>query len=92
MALSLHDRPAPLGVSPRAGRGGPRCRPGCGGPAELLTVRVGINMQARGSHHRDALASALVGFVRTVREGHPDGHPVFASRFLTVLQRAGCVP
>ncbi|MGW2326955.1 GDSL-type esterase/lipase family protein [Streptomyces sp. NPDC001700] len=139
-------------------------------PAELLTVCVGINIQALGSHNRDALASALVGFVRTVREGHPDtpfavmstitapereevpgpsgmtlrecrahirravallrdhgdanlhyvhgpevfgpgctrlllepegldrlhpsadGHPVFASRFLTVLRRAGCVP
>ena len=57
-------------------------------PAELLTVCVGINIQALGSHNHDTLASALVGFVRTVREGHP----VFASRFLTVLRRAGCVP
>ncbi|MEU1663693.1 SGNH/GDSL hydrolase family protein [Streptomyces sparsogenes] len=40
-------------------------------PAELLTVCVGINIQALGSHNRDSLASALVGFVRTVREGHP---------------------
>lgn len=40
-------------------------------PAELLTVCVGINIQALGSHNRDSLASSLVGFVQTVREGHP---------------------
>ncbi|MFF0739932.1 GDSL-type esterase/lipase family protein [Streptomyces sp. NPDC004111] len=40
--------------------------------AELLTACVGINVQALGSHSPDAFSSALVGFVRTVREGHPD--------------------
>lgn len=40
-------------------------------PADLLTLCVGVNVQALGSHNRDALVSALVGFVRTVREGHP---------------------
>ncbi|MEV5775542.1 SGNH/GDSL hydrolase family protein [Streptomyces antimycoticus] len=40
-------------------------------PADLLTLCVGANVQALGSHNRDALVSALVGFVRTVREGHP---------------------
>ncbi|MBD3006006.1 SGNH/GDSL hydrolase family protein [Streptomyces sp. 5-10] len=40
-------------------------------PADLLTLCVGVNVQALGSHSRDALVSALVGFVRTVREGHP---------------------
>ncbi|MBH5333555.1 G-D-S-L family lipolytic protein [Streptomyces pactum] len=40
-------------------------------PAELITLCVGVNAQALGSHNRDSLVSALVGFVRTVREGHP---------------------
>ncbi|WP_262697598.1 MULTISPECIES: GDSL-type esterase/lipase family protein [Streptomyces] len=40
-------------------------------PADLLTLCVGVNVQALGSHNRDALVSALIGFVRTVREGHP---------------------
>lgn len=139
-------------------------------PADLLTMCVGVNVQSLGSHNRDSLTAALIGFVRTVREGHPHtpfavmssivaperervpgpsgltmrdcraqvrravellrahgdgalhyidglevfgpgctrlmlepeggdrlhpapgGHPVFASRFLTVLRRAGCVP
>ncbi|MGW7691103.1 hypothetical protein ACWGMA_19875 [Streptomyces asiaticus] len=39
-------------------------------PADLLTLCVGVNVQALGSHNRDALVSALIGFVRTVREGH----------------------
>lgn len=41
-------------------------------PAELLTACVGINVQALGSHRPDAFTSALVGFVATVRERHPE--------------------
>ncbi|MCX5202970.1 GDSL-type esterase/lipase family protein [Streptomyces sp. NBC_00237] len=41
-------------------------------PAELLTACVGINVQSLGSHSPGAFDSALVGFVRTVRERHPD--------------------
>ncbi|MFE3514090.1 GDSL-type esterase/lipase family protein [Streptomyces sp. NPDC059166] len=41
-------------------------------PADLLTACVGINVQALGSHSPDAFTAALVGFVRTVRDGHPD--------------------
>ncbi|MFH8369976.1 SGNH/GDSL hydrolase family protein [Streptomyces sp. NPDC018031] len=41
-------------------------------PADLLTMCVGVNVQSLGSHNRDSLLAALVGFVRTVREGHPD--------------------
>ncbi|WP_030598342.1 GDSL-type esterase/lipase family protein [Streptomyces fulvoviolaceus] len=41
-------------------------------PADLLTACVGINIQALGSHGPDAFTSALVGFVRTVRDGHPE--------------------
>ncbi|MEU9357567.1 GDSL-type esterase/lipase family protein [Streptomyces sp. NPDC048301] len=41
-------------------------------PADLLTACVGINIQALGTHGPDALTAALVGFVRTVRDGHPD--------------------
>ncbi|MFM9372798.1 G-D-S-L family lipolytic protein [Streptomyces sp. Da 82-17] len=41
-------------------------------PADLITACVGINVQALGSHSPDAFTSALVGFVRTVRDGHPE--------------------
>ncbi|MBC3993178.1 G-D-S-L family lipolytic protein [Streptomyces sp. AC563] len=41
-------------------------------PAELLTVCVGINVHALGTHSGASLTAALIGFVRTVRDGHPD--------------------
>ncbi|MFJ2743408.1 GDSL-type esterase/lipase family protein [Streptomyces sp. NPDC087440] len=41
-------------------------------PAELLTACVGINVQSLGSHSPGAFDAALIGFVRTVRERHPD--------------------
>ncbi|MFD6255072.1 SGNH/GDSL hydrolase family protein [Nocardia sp. NPDC060256] len=40
-------------------------------PADLLTACIGINIQALGTHNADSLIAAIVGFVRTVREGHP---------------------
>ncbi|MFE6774828.1 GDSL-type esterase/lipase family protein [Streptomyces sp. NPDC057702] len=41
-------------------------------PAELLSVCVGINVHTLGTHSGDALTAAVIGFVQTVREGHPD--------------------
>ncbi|MEV0597831.1 SGNH/GDSL hydrolase family protein [Streptomyces sp. NPDC050315] len=40
-------------------------------PADVITACVGINIQALGTHNADSLAAAVVGFVRTVRDGHP---------------------
>jgi GDSL-like Lipase/Acylhydrolase family len=40
-------------------------------PADLVTACAGINIQALGTHNGDSLAAAVVGFVTTVREGHP---------------------
>ncbi|MBB5937808.1 GDSL-type esterase/lipase family protein [Streptomyces zagrosensis] len=45
-------------------------------PADLLTVCVGINVHTLGTHNGDSLTAALIGFIRTVREGHP--HTPFA--------------
>lgn len=40
-------------------------------PAELLTLCIGINVHTLGTHSGESLTAALVGFVRTVRDGHP---------------------
>ncbi|MEV4419009.1 GDSL-type esterase/lipase family protein, partial [Patulibacter sp. NPDC049589] len=41
-------------------------------PAALLSACVGINSQALGALNAETFAAAIIGFVRTVRDAHPE--------------------
>lgn len=41
-------------------------------PADFLSMEVGVNIQGRGTLDDRAFRAALIGFVRIVRERHPD--------------------
>jgi hypothetical protein len=48
-------------------------------PADLIALCVGINVYGKSSLSGRAFASALAGFVATVRDGHPDAPLVLIS-------------
>lgn len=41
-------------------------------PADFLSIKVGINVQTNGSMNIRTFRSAVIGFVKVVREKHPD--------------------
>lgn len=52
-------------------------------PADLISLCLGINVQAQGSHTARSLLPAVMGFVETVLDGHPEV-PVLAISPLSV--------
>src|SRR5690606_11273724 len=52
-------------------------------PADLISLCLGINVQATGSHTARSLLPAVMGFVETVLDGHPEV-PVLAISPLAV--------